>query len=273
MTQPPHSFDEAEYAKELERRLAWEGILDAATQRCLTATGLAPGWRCVAVGATPATVANWMSHAVAPSGNVVAVDTHARFLSPLPAPNLDVRAPDLREAGLDPESVDLVHARFALVHVREWSDALAAIVAALKPGAWLVLEEPDFSGARTLAGPTELRRAFNNVHNAIEMLFAARGLDHAFGARLPGLLQEHRLETISLENDAPIVPGGSPQARMMATSAMLLAKACMATGFARPEDILRYGSFANDASCWATYHATIRAIARKPLVAAAGVVL
>src|ERR1039458_7122444 len=38
---------------------------------------------------------------------------------------------------------DLVHARLVLVHVPQRAQALAAMVAALKPGGWLLLEEAD----------------------------------------------------------------------------------------------------------------------------------
>jgi len=38
----------------------------------------------------------------------------------------------------------------------------------------------------------------------------------------------------------------------------------VATRLATEEDIERYSTFAADATCWATYHATIRAVGRKP---------
>jgi hypothetical protein len=80
------------------------------------------------------------------------------------------------------------------------------------------MEQPDFSSPRSFAGPTELRRAFENAHRAIEVMFSERGLDHAFVARLPALLLDSEYEGIANENDAPIVPGGSPVARMMGLS-------------------------------------------------------
>jgi SAM-dependent methyltransferase len=149
------------------------------------------------------------------SGHVLAVDLNTRFLSGLAGANLEVREADIREPEIEPDSFDLAHARFVLIHVPDWKGALAAMIRCLKPGGWLVLEEPDFSSSRSLAGPAELRRAFDNVHRAIEAMFRQRGLDHAFGARLPALLLDGGLEAIAIENDASIVPGGSPLARMM----------------------------------------------------------
>src|SRR4029079_6854709 len=131
-------------------------------------------------------------------------DMNVRFLSTTGGANLEVQEADIRTARIEPEAFDLVHARFVLIHVPDWRRALAAMVRCLKPGGWLVLEEPDFSSSRSLAGPAELRRAFDNVHRAIEAMFRQRGLDHAFGARLPALLLDRGFGGIAVENHAPI---------------------------------------------------------------------
>src|SRR5215216_334562 len=153
MSKASYIFDETQHDHELDRLRTLEAIFDAPTQRCLLSTCLGPGWRCVEVGAGAGSIAKWMSDTVGPHGNVLAVDVNTRFLSQLSAPNLEVREADIRAAAIEPGSVDLAHVRFVLIHVREWAEALAAIVASLKPGGWLVLEEPDFSGARAVAGP------------------------------------------------------------------------------------------------------------------------
>jgi SAM-dependent methyltransferase len=205
-----------------------------------------------------------MGETVGATGSVLAVDANPRFLSGLTQPNVRVIEADIRTADLARGSFGLAHARFVLIHVAESTEALTAMLRALKPGGWLVLEEPDFSCSRALAGPPELRRAFENVHRAIEAMFRGRRMDHAFGARLPATLQEHDLEAISIENEAPIVPGGSPQAVSMASATRQLRDTYVATGLATEEDIEGYGRFAADPRCWATYHATIRAAGRKP---------
>jgi SAM-dependent methyltransferase len=263
MTDRPYVFDEARPDAELERLRALEGIFDAATRDCLLATGLAPGWRCLEVGPGAGSIARWLSETVTEAGHVLAVDVNARFLAGRSKGNLEIREADIRTASLQAGSVDLAHARFVLIHVPQWMEALAAMIASLKPGGWIVLEEPDFSSSRALAGPPDLRRAFDNVHRAIEAMFCQRNMDHAFGARLPALLQGDKLESIAIENDAPIVAGGSPQARMMAMSTFQLAEKYVATGLASRQDIELYGRFAADPTCWATYHATIRGVARK----------
>ena len=263
MSDRPYVFDTTDYHGELTRLRAIEGVFDAGTRKCLLATGVCAGWSCLEVGAGAGSIAAWLSETVAPDGHVVAVDLNARFLSGLAAPNLSVHEADIRTAALRSESFDLVHARFVLIHMPQWTEALAVMLAALKPGGWLVLEEPDFSMSRSLAGDPDLKRSFDNVHKAIEAMFSQRGMDYAFGARLPTVLQERHLEDISIENDSAIVCGGSPHALMMAMSTSALGDKYIATKLAAAGDIERYARFAAKPACWATYHATIRAVARK----------
>jgi SAM-dependent methyltransferase len=264
MTETPYVFEGTRHEAELERLRTLEAVFDPGTRACLLATGLREGWRCLEVGAGAGSIARWLSEAAGPSGHVLAIDLSTRFLSDLRGANLEVREADVRDARLEPGSFDLAHARFVLIHVPDWAAALAAMVRCLKPGGWLVLEEPDFSGSRSFAGPAELCRAFHNVHRAIEAMFSQRGLDHSFGTRLPALLLDRGLEGIAIENDAPIVPGGSPFARMMGLSTQQLQEKYVATGQATGRDIELYGSFAAERACWATYHATVRASGRKP---------
>jgi SAM-dependent methyltransferase len=265
MSEPAYVFDGTKYDAEFERLRALEAVFDGGTRRALLSAGLSQGWRCVEIGAGAGSVATWISDAVGPAGRVEAVDINARFLSHVKRANVDVHEADIRSVALEPASFDLAHARFVFIHLPDWQAAMAATLRLLKPGGRLVVEEPDFSMSRALTGPTELRRAFEHVHRAIEAMFAGRTMDFAFGARLPAILEEYGLGEVALENDAPIVPGGSRFAKMMGMSANQLREKYLATGLATGEDIRRYGDFTTDRSCWATYHGTIRAIGRKPL--------
>jgi SAM-dependent methyltransferase len=260
MRERVYVFEGTPHDAELERLRAVEEVFDPATREHLLATTLGPGWRCLEVGAGAGSVATWMAEAVGDSGRVLAVDINTRFLSGTRPANLEVHEADTRTAAIDPASFDLVHARFVLIHVPDWADALAAMTRCLKPGGWLVLEEPDFSRSRPLAGPPELRGAFENVHRAIEVMFRQRGLDYAFGARLPALLQDREFEEVSIDDGEPIAPGGSPQARLMVLSTYQLREKYVTTGLTTDGDVERYGTFAADP----TYHATIRAAGRKP---------
>jgi SAM-dependent methyltransferase len=258
-------FATTAHAPELERLRALEAAFDPPTRRWLRdAAGLAEGWRCVEVGAGAGSIAAWLAAEVGGGGEVAALDIDARFLAGLGAPNLRVVEADVRRAPLPAGEHDLAHARFVLIHQADAASAVRAMLGLVRPGGWLALEEPDFSAARALAGPPELRAAFERVHRAIAAMFAARGMDHAYGARIPVLLQELGLEAITVENDAPLDRGGGPIARMMAMSTRQLGAKYLATGLCSEADLDGYAAFAADPSCWATYHGTVRGAGSRP---------
>src|SRR5262249_42577495 len=132
---------------------------------------------------------------------------------------------------------------------------------------WLVLEEPDFSSARFVEGPDEARAAFERVHQAIAEMFERRGMDPAFGLRLPGLCAELGLERVAAETDAPIDRAGGGIARMMGMSARQLRDKYVGTGLASGADVDRYAGLAEEPACAAVYHGTVRASGRRPAAA------
>jgi len=227
------------------------------------------GMRCLEIGAGAGSVATWMSEVVGATGRVSAVDISTRFLTSAKGANVDVHEADIRTVNLEPASFDVAHARFVFIHLSDWRTALAATLRLLKPGGVLVLEEPDFSASQALAGAPAARQSFDQVHRAIKAMFTARNMDYAFGLRLPEIFEEHRLENVALENDAPIVHGDAPFARMMGMSTLQLRDKYLATGVATAQDIENYATFSSDSACWAIYHGTIRAAGRKPASAGA----
>ena len=104
--------------------------------------GVKGGWRCLEVGAGHGSIARWLSERVGPAGSVVAVDVDTGFLAGLPD-NVDVRELDIRDLDIEPD-FDLAHCRALLMHLSDPADALARIVAALRPGGVLLAEEGDF---------------------------------------------------------------------------------------------------------------------------------
>jgi len=94
-------------------------------------------------------------------------------------------------------------------------------------------------------------------------MFSNAGLDPAFGVKLPGLLQDMGLVNLTVDNDTPLVQGGSPMATIMKLSAHQLAERYLATGRVTKTDLTRYVRFAEDPDSWAVYHATVAVMAQK----------
>ncbi len=140
-TRGKYIFDTA-WQAELERLRALETIWDGYSRHNLEATGLATGWRCLEVGAGAGSIARWLCDRVGAQGSVVATDTDVRFLDSAQS-NLEVRRHDITRDELETAAYDLVHTRLLLEHLPQHEVALDRMIAALKPGGWLVIEEFD----------------------------------------------------------------------------------------------------------------------------------
>lgn len=263
VTDSSYVFAKSQDSPELKRLQTIEKVFDPATRKRLLATGLTTGWRCLEVGAGAGSIMRWMADIVGESGNVVAVDMDTRFLQDSQPSNVEILQEDIRYLELEKHSFDLIHARFVLVHIPDFRVALSQMLSMLKPGGWIVLEEPDFAAARAIVGNSQVLQSVNRVNQAILRMFANKGLDYALGVKLPAICQRQGLQLLSVDNDTPLANGGFGIATVMKMSAMQLAQAYIATGQANHEDIELYCQFADDPSTWAIYHATVGVVAQQ----------
>jgi len=188
------------------RFAAMAKLFDPVTHRQLQACGLAPGWRVWEVGAGGANVPAWLGEQVGPTGSVLATDLEVGWAAAAAAPNVEVRRHDVAADPLPEGAFDLVHARLVLVHVPARQAALDAMVRALKPGGWLVIEDAD-PALQPLACPDEAGAAealANRVRHAFRQLLAGRGADLSFGRKLPRLLRAAGLAGVTAEAYFPL---------------------------------------------------------------------
>jgi SAM-dependent methyltransferase len=260
----PYVFGDAESDRELRRLRQIEAALDPASQRLLRRASPAAGWTCLEVGAGAGSLASWLADAVGSTGRVVALDVDPRFLSTSsdsPA-NVEVVRQDIREWERR-GTFDLVHARYVLIHIADADRAIERMVASLRPGGWIALEEPDFLAARFAGGAAELEGAFQRVNAAIEGMFVRRNMDPALGVRLPATLAGLGLALVDVASEVHLVAGGSPMALMMRASTEQLRAKYVATGLATDADVDGYLRFAEDPTAWGIYYATVRVLARR----------
>lgn len=256
-------FRRVDNQPELERLRMIERVFDPASRRRLSATGLQAGWRCLEVGPGAGSILTWMGGLVGPTGRVVAVDLDPKFLGGTVQPNMTVMQGDVRSIELPDRSFDLVHARYVLIHIPDYETALNRMLGCLKPGGWLVLEEPDFSASRGIEGNAEQLAAVGKVNQAIKVMYDRLGMDYALGQKLQALLQARGLQSVTKEKDGSPSPGGSDMATVMKMSAMQLREKYLATGVVTSEDLDRYCRFAENPESSAVYYATIAVSGRK----------
>jgi SAM-dependent methyltransferase len=264
MSTSQYVFTNSQRSRELERLQAIEQVFDPASQKRIQSTGIANGWQCLEVGAGAGSITRWLAAVVGENGKVVAVDLDTDFVDNINQPNIEVLKADVRYLPLEDNSFDLIHARYLLIHIADFQVALTRMVELLKPGGWIVLEEPDFSAARAIVGEESACHSVNRVNQAILQMFENRGMDYALGIKLPAILQGLSLQWLSVENDAPLCHGGSGIASVMKLSTLQLAEKYIATGRATHKDIEKYCEFAENQSAWAIYYATVGVTAQKP---------
>jgi SAM-dependent methyltransferase len=114
------------------------------------------------------------------------------------------------------KAFDLVHARLVLMHVPTREQALAKLVAALKPGGWLVVEDYD---------PTFVDRTFPIQEDATcvllrtmlaaqQYLLSAHATSVDWGRQLHAHLRGQGLSEVGMEVQLTVWSGGSAGARM-----------------------------------------------------------
>lgn len=219
------------------RLAALAAVFDPSTFRHLAALGAGPGWRVWEVGAGGPSVPEWLAGQVAPDGEVLATDLDTTWLGGAARPGLRVLRHDV---GVDPPpdgGFDLVHARLVLVHVPARDRALAAMVAALRPGGWLVVEDADPALQPLLCleerGPAgELA---NRLKAGFRRLMAERGADLAFGRTLPRRLRAAGLADVGADAWFPIT-GAAAVALERATTEQVRDR-LLAAGLATAEEI------------------------------------
>jgi SAM-dependent methyltransferase len=232
--------DQIEHDTELGRLRALERVFDPTTVRLLDEiVQVAPGWRCLELGAGAGSVTRWLAERVGPTGSVVAVDVNCRFLTDLP-PNVEVVEGDVTTMELD-EGFDLVHHRAVLAYVSGREDVVARAAHALAPGGQMLSEEPIFprevDGHGTLGDTDD--RVVGRTLQALVRLLDQVGTAPSFGLRLPSLLEECRLADIGQQGVAHVARGGSVHADLIWPLLAHLKPLLVATGDIDDNDVDR----------------------------------
>jgi SAM-dependent methyltransferase len=169
----------------------------------LNRLGLGPGWRCLDVGAGGGDVSVALAEMVGRDGRVYAVDSDPLSRDEVAhsaAAHTQVIA--LTQAGEDlilPEKVDLAFCRFLLLHVLDPAVVVRRMAAVVKPGSWVVAQEPITSAGRIDGSPMSMPDA---RHPDV-------------GAILPALVRDAGLEVIDAWAEAPAGVGPGPVARYL----------------------------------------------------------
>lgn len=213
--------------RERERLESIAQLTDPATIRYLEALGVADGWCCAEVGAGAGSIARWLSNRVGDSGKVVAVDINVDYLDDLSAANLEVRKQDIGTTPLEQATYDLVHVKILLMHLPEREQVLHQLVAALKPGGWLLVEEADIRSIQTCAPPEPL---LTRAASALATFFYFSGADPGYGLKLMPAVRRTGLTNIGTDCQLTAIQAGTPDMQTITLSLAKLAPIIVQAG-------------------------------------------
>jgi ubiquinone/menaquinone biosynthesis C-methylase UbiE len=165
--------------------------------------GIGPGWVCVDVGAGGGDVTIALAEIVGRDGRVYAVDSDPRTRDEVAeAASAHSQVLAVTQAGEDlrlPEAVDLAFCRFLLLHVVDPAVVLDRMARAVRPGGWVVAQEPVTSAGRVAGLPFSMPDA---RHPDV-------------GALLPALARDAGLVIVDAWAEAPAGAGPGPVAEYL----------------------------------------------------------
>jgi len=156
------------------------------------------GARCLEVGAGAGTIAYWLANRVGASGEVVATDLDPSRIRA--HPRITALAHDIVTDPL-PGRFDLIHVRLVLAHLPERRQVLQHLVAALRPGGALLVEEFDASWDRCIlySPDPDGHRLFTAYHHALLAVLRSAGADPGWGRAAHHALQRAGLVAVETE--------------------------------------------------------------------------
>ncbi|MHB8263415.1 MAG: class I SAM-dependent methyltransferase [Acidimicrobiales bacterium] len=172
-------------------------------ETALDRLGVSDGWRCVDVGAGGGDVSVALAEVVGTTGRIYSAD-----IDPMARDEVASRAAAfsqviaITQAGEDlllPEPVDLAFCRFLLMHVTDPLAVVRRMAGAVRPGGFVVAQEPVTSAGRINGIPFSMEEA----------------LHPDAGDVLPSLIRQAGLELVDCWAESPGWAGEGPVARYL----------------------------------------------------------
>jgi hypothetical protein len=194
-------------------------------------------------------VARWLAAQVGAAGQVVATDADPRFLADAEKAGVEVRRHDILADPVEPGHYDLAHCRALLFHLADPQRAVRNMVAAVRPGGWLLIEDADYVSL-VAANPAHPRAGrFDQVTQELSAFFAASGiLDPFIGRCLPSFVTAAGLTDTGFEAVACLRQGGSAEADLLRRSLDRLHPLALTNGVASQHELAAVSAATADPS-------------------------
>jgi SAM-dependent methyltransferase len=227
------SADDDAVARERERLEALTALGDPHTIQVLTEIGVRPGWHCLEVGAGSGTISSWLTKQVQPEGQVLSIDVDLRFHCH-PVPGMHVQHLDVTTDPLPRAAFDLIHARSVLQHLAGREKVLDDLVAAAKPGGWIVIEDSQWQPFLDQPLPEPLASVARIIHAGMQ---ARSGWDPTLGGRLLRMFADRGLVQLEAAGRAVTMRGADQSIKWWALGIEHAAERLLASGAVSREQI------------------------------------
>jgi SAM-dependent methyltransferase len=205
----------ANQPSELERLRLQSQVWEPAGRQLVSKLGGGSGGRALDVGCGALGWLRILSEWVGPSGQVVGTDIDESLLAAARSfleadgiSNVELVVDDLFDSKLEPQSFDLVHARYQIAPLGRGPEQVTSYQRLVRPGGALVLEEWDLSSWRlNPPAPTAER-----LIRLISEIFA--GLGGEAGRGLPELLRAIGVEEPEIDAHVIALKPGHPYLRL-----------------------------------------------------------
>ena len=205
----------AKQPSELERLRLQSQVWEPTGRQLLSKIGSGSGGRGLDVGCGAMGWLRILGEWVGPSGQIVGADIDesmlnaARsFLEEEEIANVELVVDDLFDSKLEPQSFDLVHARYQIAPLGRGSEQVASHRRLVKPGGSLILEEWDLASWHF--NPTA--PAAERLIRLLSEIFAVLGGEAGRG--LPELLREIGIEEPEIDAHVIALKPGHPYLRL-----------------------------------------------------------
>ncbi|MBA2325925.1 MAG: methyltransferase domain-containing protein [Actinobacteria bacterium] len=242
------------------RRLEYLGAMFDPASTALLERLVRPGDHVLEVGVGGGSIARWLADRVGPDGRVLATDIDLQFAGEPPA-NLELREHDITVDPLPEASFDLARARGVLQHLDRREDALERMVAATKPGGWVVAEDADFWTFESQAIPEPLATVCRTLQDAYTEM---SGHDRYLGRRLVPFLRGAGLVDVDAEGHVFAMHGGQPSAEWYFLGIARAGPALVSAGLFDEDTLTRALTQARDPDFAALSPIAVAAWGRKP---------
>jgi SAM-dependent methyltransferase len=202
-----------------QRHTVLAQILDELSISRLSGLGDLSGRRCLEIGAGGGSIAEWLATRTGPTGRVLATDLNTRHLRA--DAGYEIRRHDLVEEPVPAGPWDVIHARLVLLHLPARREILRRLVAALAPGAILLIEdfETTFRKSVLVAPTSEDAELIELYHRLlVQEVLPAHGNDPGWAGQVHAAMLAAGLSAVDTVVYARSWAGGSPGALLIAAN-------------------------------------------------------